>query len=121
MSGFSGLVFVACMFIGAGIGLLFNRPDVGGAIGMGVGFLAMGLIRVKGVKPSPVTIGLPESFGQVALIVLGALMIADGAMVMYDPKLLYPYAVGITVIIIGLLVLVAGLIKRKSEKQAPTT
>ena len=31
----SGLFFVALMFIGAGIGLLFNRPDVGGAIGMG--------------------------------------------------------------------------------------
>ena len=30
---FAGLAFVACMFIGAGIGLAFDRPDVGGCIG----------------------------------------------------------------------------------------
>lgn len=33
---FSGLVFVALMFIEAGVGLLFERPDVGGVIGMGL-------------------------------------------------------------------------------------
>lgn len=42
-----GLVFVALMFIGAGIGLLFGRPDAGGAIGMGLGFLAMAYLRAK--------------------------------------------------------------------------
>ena len=36
----SGLIFVACMFIGAGIVMLFDRVEVGGAIGMGVGFFS---------------------------------------------------------------------------------
>ena len=36
---FVGLAFVACMFIGTGIGLAFDRPDVGGCIGMGSNFL----------------------------------------------------------------------------------
>ena len=65
--GFGGLAFVACMFIGAGIGLLFGRPDVDGCIGMGVGFLAMGIIHTKKIKPTPVSIGLPKSFGHITL------------------------------------------------------
>jgi hypothetical protein len=39
-----GLIFVGCMFIGGGLGLLFGRPDVGGAIGMGIGFISMALV-----------------------------------------------------------------------------
>ncbi len=39
-----GNVFLAMMFIGLGVGLAVGRPDVGVMIGMGVGFLAMGLI-----------------------------------------------------------------------------
>ena len=74
---FSGLVFVACMFIGAGLGLIFGRPDVGGALGMGVGFLLMGLIRVKGVKPTPLTLSIPRSFPSLALTILGIIVMQN--------------------------------------------
>ena len=43
-------MLVACMFIGAGIGMLFGKVAVGGAIGMGVGFLAMAILRMKAKK-----------------------------------------------------------------------
>ena len=43
-SSIGGVVFAGCMFIGAGIGMLFDRIEIGGAIGMGVGFIAMGAI-----------------------------------------------------------------------------
>jgi len=42
-----GLVFVGCMFIGAGIGMYFNKVKVGGAIGMGVGFIGMAITRLN--------------------------------------------------------------------------
>lgn len=40
-----GLVFVGCMFIGAGLGFLYHSIIVGGAIGMGVGFLAHAAVK----------------------------------------------------------------------------
>ena len=36
-----GLLFVGSMFIGFGIGFYLNNIVVGGALGMGVGFLLM--------------------------------------------------------------------------------
>jgi hypothetical protein len=45
--------------IGAGIGLASHRPDVGGAIGMGIGFLLMAFLRNK--KITPITISLPKN------------------------------------------------------------
>ena len=38
------VVFVGCLLIGAGIGNAFDASDVGGAIGLGVGFICVGAI-----------------------------------------------------------------------------
>lgn len=43
-SAIGGVVFIGCMFIGGGIGMLNNATQIGGAIGMGVGFIAMGAV-----------------------------------------------------------------------------
>jgi hypothetical protein len=37
-------VFVGCLLIGAGIGNAFDAMDVGGPIGIGAGFISMGVI-----------------------------------------------------------------------------
>lgn len=42
-----GLVFVGCLFIGTGLGIYYGRPDVGSLLGLGVGFLAYGVMRSK--------------------------------------------------------------------------
>ena len=114
---FRGLVFVACMFIGAGIGLAFGRPDVGGAIGMGIGFLLMGIVRAKRIKPTPVTISLPRSLGQITLSIVGVLIIICGLCLLYKPELIYPYVASIAAVILGILFLLAGLIgwRKKGE------
>jgi hypothetical protein len=36
-----GAVMAGCMFIGAGIGFMVGDVKIGGAFGMGVGFIAM--------------------------------------------------------------------------------
>ncbi|MDQ3192463.1 MAG: hypothetical protein M3Q58_12790 [Bacteroidota bacterium] len=43
-SSIGGITLVGCMFLGAGIGMLFNKVQIGGAIGMGAGFIAMAVI-----------------------------------------------------------------------------
>lgn len=40
-----GLIFVGCMFIGMGIGMLLGATSVGMFIGMGVGFLAQAFVK----------------------------------------------------------------------------
>lgn len=45
-SKIGGLLFAGCMFIGGGIGMLFGNVTVGGAIGMGVGFVVMALVYI---------------------------------------------------------------------------
>ncbi len=43
-SAIGGIVFVGCMFIGAGIGMIYDSQQIGGALGIGVGFISMGAI-----------------------------------------------------------------------------
>ena len=115
---FSGLVFVACMFIGAGVGLAFGRPDVGGAIGMGVGFLLMGLIRVKGVQPQPVALKLPGSLPALAVTVVGAIAILAGVFLLLAPEMVYPYLAAFAAIAVGVLILAVGLAALSRRSQA---
>jgi hypothetical protein len=111
-----GLVFVACMFIGAGIGLLFGRPDVGGCIGMGIGFLMMGIIHTKKVKPSPITISLPKNFGHLVLSIIGIVITVCGLCLLFNPDILYPYVVGIGVVVLGVIILLSGLTGWQEKK-----
>jgi hypothetical protein len=42
-----GLVFVGCLMLGIGFGLLYGRPDVGTMVGLGVGFILFGIIKAS--------------------------------------------------------------------------
>ena len=42
----ASLLLPGFMFIGMGLGILFNAPQIGLFIGMGVGFVTIGLIKV---------------------------------------------------------------------------
>jgi hypothetical protein len=47
------MIFVGCLFLGIGIGLVFDNAGAGTLIGVGVGFLLEGLLsseRFRGVR-----------------------------------------------------------------------
>lgn len=50
----AGVVLVGCMFIGIGLGMLYHQTAIGVMIGLGVGFIGMGLIwAFMGKKDTP--------------------------------------------------------------------
>ncbi len=102
---FSGLIFVGCMFIGGGLGLLFGRPEVGGAVGMGIGFLAMALFRIKG---HPVTISLPTTTSGYFIMLLGVFFVAGGLSLVFFPGIIYPYLIGFFLALLGIGFMVMG-------------
>ncbi len=102
----AGLIFVALMFIGAGIGLLFGRPDVGGCIGMGVGFIAMALARVYEIRVRGGSIEFGGWFGFVVLSAIGIALIVVGiSLITFSEEALKQvakYIAGAASIVIGL-------------------
>jgi len=46
-SGLSGFVFIGCIIVGLGCGLAFDLMPGALIIGVGVGFLGMGIVRYK--------------------------------------------------------------------------
>lgn len=105
----SGLIFVSLMFIGAGLGLLVGRPDVGGAMGMGFGFLSMAFLRYRGVKMRPEkTVSLRGSIGFIILASIGIMFIFSGVVLLFNLEYLMKYIGGIIAIAIGLAFLSAA-------------
>lgn len=45
--GVSGTVFVGFLISGMSAGMLMNRPDIGALLGLGSGFVASALVRIK--------------------------------------------------------------------------
>jgi len=78
------LVFVGLMFLGAGVGLLVGNVIAWGSIGMGLGFIAMALLRLvdeeKSAEATPCPPPLPAGgrFGAVVLLGLGVVFTAIG-------------------------------------------
>ncbi len=105
----AGLVFVALMFIGAGVGLLFGRPDVGGAIGMGLGFLAMAVLkgRYAEVRAERTAVIGPRA-GSALLAAIGIAFIAGGVGLMLGISIPWEIMGGILAIAVGLAFLAAA-------------
>jgi len=98
------------MFIGAGVGLLFERPDVGGAIGMGLGFLAIAFLRYYRIEvKAEESISIRGIFGSIILVCIGLMFISGGFALLFNLKYLMRYVAGIVVVAIGLVFLAMAL------------
>ncbi len=105
----AGLVFVALMFLGGGVGLLFGRPDVGGAIGMGAGFLAMAVMRARRVKleaEERVLVG--RRSGSALLALIGIAFVAGGISLLLGIPIPWRILGGIVATAVGLAFLAAA-------------
>ncbi|MFA1820954.1 hypothetical protein ACDX78_12350 [Virgibacillus oceani] len=43
----TGIMFIACLIFGAGIGMLFGSLEAGGTIGLGAGLVSIVIFRKK--------------------------------------------------------------------------
>jgi len=106
--GSSGLVFVAFMFIGMGVGYLLGNTAAGLFIGMGVGFLAMAYL-----KPREKEIDLrKEPWGSVILALVGLGFIFGGASLLLGFEVPWDKLGGIFLMLMGLAFLAMALGKR---------
>ena len=123
--GRGGGIFVGCMFLGLGIGMLFGRADAGVLVGMGIGFIASEIYKRFFVSEVVSEGGWPSSergsiVGSVISISLGFLFVLIGVSLIVYPELLsylfaqYGRYIGALVIILmGLAFVYSGIVRRK--------
>ncbi|WFO75160.1 hypothetical protein J4526_08815 [Desulfurococcaceae archaeon MEX13E-LK6-19] len=107
-----GSVFVGLMFLGMGIGLIFDQAGAGTLIGMGLGFIALALIPKKYKRGDVVYIEMQSKLGQIAKIIIGLLFIIGGlylAGLLTIPEFIARNIGAFFLIAIGLLLIIKAL------------
>ncbi len=102
-------IFVGCMFIGMGVGMLFNHSGAGTLLGMGVGFILSSIIRINRfkkrlvlrVKTASPIIGLVGLF----FIILGLQNLG----LLHIPRISYEILWGILLILLGIAFIVGSI------------
>ena len=100
-------IFVGCMFIGIGIGIIIGETGACTMFGMGIGFILASLIRIERAK---VLIKVPRHVGGGAIIGVGIIFIAFGLYLLGLITIeLAKLLSGLLIILLGLLVIFIGL------------
>jgi|WetSurMetagenome_2_1015567.scaffolds.fasta_scaffold38740_4 hypothetical protein len=96
---FEGMFIPAFLLIGIGAGLLFGRPDIGAIIGLGTGFIAMGVARMVRSPKTGIPSVLERSFFP---LFIGVVFIIAGIGLVYFPALIWPYFGALVLIVLGI-------------------
>ena len=102
-------VFVGCMFIGMGVGMIFNHSGAGTLLGMGIGFILSSIIRINRSEKRPVfqvktvspIIGLVGLF----FIILGLQNLG----LLHIPSISYEILWGVLLILLGVTFIVGSI------------
>ena len=95
---FEGMFIPAFMLIGIGAGLLFGRPDVGALVGLGAGFIAMGIAKTLKSPAPGLSSALSRSFFP---LFIGVVFVIAGFGLVYFPALIWPYFGALALIVLG--------------------
>ncbi|RLE83871.1 MAG: hypothetical protein DRJ41_04130 [Thermoprotei archaeon] len=104
-------IFLACMFVGIGIGILLDAAGAGTLIGMGIGFLLASLIKLE----RKIEIAVPRNLGGTATIFVGILFVLGGLCSLdLIPQKYMTYLIALGLISLGVIIVAFGtfLIKK---------
>ncbi len=113
-----GGYFIGCMFIGMGIGMIFDNAGAGTIIGMGVGFIVESIFGDKKYSVKHIDTISRRLFSSIISLVIGIGFILGGlwlAGLLVVPEIYFKYLGSIFLVLIGLAILLKG-VRRVCEK-----
>jgi NhaP-type Na+/H+ or K+/H+ antiporter len=100
-----GKIFVGFMFLGIGIGMVFNETGAGCLIGMGIGFIISSLIKDEDEKSDK------SISSQLWRILLGLFFIFIGTSMLLNYEIMWKYIFPAFLILLGLSLILSALKK----------
>jgi len=94
---------VAGALIGLGAGLIAGHPLPGILIGLGLGFIAQGFLKPVQEKAPDSAAPCCSHGSRWNSVVIGLFMIIVGVAIIWAPRDLWPYIVGIFLIVLGIM------------------
>jgi hypothetical protein len=101
-----GFVVSAGALIGLGAGWLVDNVGTGILVGIGVGLLVSELI--PSIRRSEESAGLQRGGVNVTTLLVGAFLVFAGISIVVAPDVLWPYAVPVFLILLGIWSLIRG-------------
>lgn len=108
----AGELFIACMFLGIGIGVILGVAGAGTLVGIGVGFILASIVERTGRR---YVLKLPKSLSSLIPVVVGAGFILGGLGVQQYSVLATRYAIAVSMIIVGILVLATSIVALRKK------
>ena len=108
-----GMFIPAFVLIGIGVGFLFGRPDIGALVGLGAGFIVIGIAKILISPTMSKSTVLSRSFFP---LFIGVVFIIAGFGLVYFPADIWPYIGALALIVAGIWLLFRAMSRHEVEK-----